>query len=64
MQVIINHIFIEANRLPGSLANTTLEYGNFLQGYTFQQLPVEGNKILNIDKAQMSTLRIRSRKIK
>lgn len=62
-QCKIKHAFREASQLADKLANIALEQENPLCFNNFLQLPVECRRILNIDKAQITTMRIRMRKI-
>lgn len=57
-QCIIKHAFREANQLADRLANIVLDQETSLFFNNFIQLPVECRKLLNIDKAQVSTMRI------
>lgn len=58
----IQHIYREGNQLADKLANIVMEQENGIQ-CTFKQLPSVCRNILNIDKAQIYTFRIRTKKI-
>ncbi|WMV25242.1 hypothetical protein MTR67_018627 [Solanum verrucosum] len=59
----ITHIFREGNSLADSLANIAIESQAEHQYSSFQELPLKERRILNTDKAQIPTLRIRTRAI-
>jgi len=59
----IQHVFREANKLADKLANEACEQMNAIQIYIFQQLSVECRGIVNMDKAEIPSLRIKTRKI-
>uniref|UniRef100_A0A0V0I5T3 Putative ovule protein n=1 Tax=Solanum chacoense TaxID=4108 RepID=A0A0V0I5T3_SOLCH len=59
----IQHAFRETNQLADKLANIVLDQETPLYFNKFLQLPVGCKKLLNIAKTQVSTLRIRTRKI-
>ncbi|XP_060202278.1 uncharacterized protein LOC132630726 [Lycium barbarum] len=63
LHVQVLHTFREGNQLADFLANATLEVENQLEYNIFESLPVLGRKILNLDKAQILLLRIKTRKI-
>ncbi|WMV49324.1 hypothetical protein MTR67_042709 [Solanum verrucosum] len=59
----ITHIFREGNGLADSLANIAMESQSEHQYLRFQEFPLKEKRILNVEKAQIPTLRIRTRKI-
>ncbi|WMV45805.1 hypothetical protein MTR67_039190 [Solanum verrucosum] len=61
--VNVRHIFREANQLAACIANSVgnTEYKQIF--LNFQQLPSKGRKLLNIDKYQVPSFRIKTRKI-
>lgn len=59
----ITHIFKESNGLADSLANIAMESQSKHQYLKFQELPLQERRILDVEKAQIPTLRIRTRKI-
>ncbi|WMV09900.1 hypothetical protein MTR67_003285 [Solanum verrucosum] len=59
----ITHIFREGNGLADSLANITMESQSEHQYLKFQELPLKERRILNVEKAQIPTLRIWTRQI-
>ncbi|XP_060182254.1 uncharacterized protein LOC132611915 [Lycium barbarum] len=63
LQVQVLHKFREGNQLTGFLANAALEVENQLEFTSFESLPILGRKILNLDKAQIPSLSIKTRKI-
>ncbi|XP_060182866.1 small ribosomal subunit protein uS3c-like [Lycium barbarum] len=62
MQVQINHIFREGNRLADFLANQALDHAG-IKVHDFILMASEGRRILNMDKLQLPQLRIRTRRI-
>lgn len=62
-QAKIQHVFREANKLADKLANEAFEQTNAIQIHVFQQLSVECRGIVNMDKAEIPSLRIKTRKI-
>ncbi|KAK4724581.1 hypothetical protein R3W88_027360 [Solanum pinnatisectum] len=62
-QAHIQHVFREANNLADKLANEACDLEGKIQTQTYQQLSGACKGILNTDKAQISSLRIRTRKI-
>ncbi|KAK6792023.1 hypothetical protein RDI58_011104 [Solanum bulbocastanum] len=62
-QTKIQHVFREANKLADKLANEAFEQTNAIQIHAFQQLPVECGGIVNMDKAEIPSLGIKTRKI-
>ncbi|KAK6784166.1 hypothetical protein RDI58_017620 [Solanum bulbocastanum] len=61
--VKIQHIFREGNQLADFLANHAAEIDRKVEYQSFKELPSTGRKIINTDKQQIPTLRIRTRKI-
>jgi len=61
--VKIQHIFREGNQLADFLANHAAEIDRKAEYQSFKELPSTGRKIINTDKQQIPTLRIRTRKI-
>ncbi|XP_060181532.1 uncharacterized protein LOC132611140 [Lycium barbarum] len=59
----IKHVFRKGNQLADFLANTALQHDELLEFHCFQDLPSMGRKIINMDKSQIPSLRIRTRKI-
>lgn len=64
LDTIITYVHRKGNKLIDYLANLATELDTMQEFRSFQQLLSIGRKIINIDKAQISTNRIRSRKIK
>ncbi|KAK4718231.1 hypothetical protein R3W88_016569 [Solanum pinnatisectum] len=66
LNIQIRHIFREANQLAEFITTTTIdqEQEGKLQYQHFNQLPGKAKGILNIDKQQIPTIRIKTRKIK
>lgn len=64
IQTEIKHIFREANNLANSLANHAFDKVGRLQYHTFQDLAIQSKKAINIYKAQILSLRIKTRPIK
>jgi len=63
LNVHVQHIFREANQLADYIANTTINKKDKHGYHHFSHLPSLGKKILNIDKQQIPTLRIKTRRI-
>ncbi|KAK6788048.1 hypothetical protein RDI58_016573 [Solanum bulbocastanum] len=61
--VKIQYIFREGNQLADFLANHAAEIDRKVEYQSFKELPSTGRKIINTDKQQIPTLRIRTRKI-
>ncbi|WMV47051.1 hypothetical protein MTR67_040436 [Solanum verrucosum] len=57
------HVFREANQLADFIANTAINSEQKLIYQQFNQLPSQGKKILNIDKHQVPSVRIKTRRI-
>ncbi|XP_015161212.1 ribonuclease H-like [Solanum tuberosum] len=62
-QAQVQHTFREANQIADKMANLAIDQGCIIKCQTFQQLPVGYRRLLNLDKAQIATLRIRTRRI-
>lgn len=62
--VTLQHIFREGNQLANYLANHAVEEGRKMKFHNFGELPTKGRNILNTDKYQIPTIRIRTRRIK
>ncbi|KAH0636108.1 hypothetical protein KY290_036536 [Solanum tuberosum] len=60
---IMKHVFREANQVADKLANITLNQQIPITVSNFTQLPKECRVLMNIDKAQISTLRIKTMRI-
>lgn len=66
MQVIqaqIVHVYREANQLADYITNIAINSDEKHQFFHFTQLPIPARRILNLDKQQVPTIRIRSRRI-
>ncbi|WMV37078.1 hypothetical protein MTR67_030463 [Solanum verrucosum] len=65
INIQIRHIFREANQLADFITNIAIEQE--LEGKQqyqhFNQLPSRAKRILNMDKQQISSIRIRTRRI-
>lgn len=59
----ISHIYRERNSLADNLANYVIDMEGWLQVSSFTRLPMHAKKILNIEKAQIPNLRIKTRQI-
>ncbi|WMV30684.1 hypothetical protein MTR67_024069 [Solanum verrucosum] len=59
----ITHIYREANQLADFITNTIIDQEGKLQYQLFYQLPSKARGILNMDKQQISAIRIKTRKI-
>lgn len=60
---IIKHDFREANQLADEMANEPYMQQKRRKWLNIEQLSVECRRILNIDKANIPTLRIKTRRI-
>lgn len=56
--VIIRHVYKEANQLADNIANSAFYTSHNQQFRTFMDLPSLARRILNIDKHQISSIRI------
>lgn len=63
LNIIIIHAFKEGNTVVDSLANEVIESQGMKEFYKFQQLSVQTRKLININKAQILHIRIKTRKI-
>ncbi|KAH0708987.1 hypothetical protein KY284_010414 [Solanum tuberosum] len=63
-KVRIQHTLREGNNLADFIANAVIGAVGLVQFNTFISLPTKGKCILNMDKAQVPSLRIRTRPIK
>lgn len=63
-QIHIQHIYREGNQLVDFIANQAINDKTTLVYTHFHQLPKRSKQILNIDKAQIPMLRLRSKPIK
>ncbi|KAK4706221.1 hypothetical protein R3W88_034223 [Solanum pinnatisectum] len=63
IEVTIHHIFREGNKLADYMANLAIDSNNKQSFNSFQQLPTMGKKIINTEKAQIPSLRVRTRRI-
>lgn len=59
----VRHVFREENRLEDIIANTIVYSEHIKFFHYFHQLPSLGTKLLSIDKYQVSSLRIRTKRI-
>ncbi|WMV55471.1 hypothetical protein MTR67_048856 [Solanum verrucosum] len=62
-QVQVKHIFREANHLADYLANIALDQAEHVQVQSFYNLPSTERRIINMDKQQIPSLRIKTRRI-
>lgn len=60
----IQHIFREGNQLADYLANEAANEDRTLTYNSFNQLPKQGRQIININKTQIPTIKIRTRRIR
>lgn len=58
------HVYREANQLADCIVNQAFVHIGIIHYNIFAELPSEARKILNIDKAQIQSLRIHTRPIK
>lgn len=56
--VHLQHTYIEGNMMTDFLANLALDIRDKLEFRSFQELPVTGRRLLNMDKMQFTNLRI------
>lgn len=59
----INHIFREGNKLAEYMANLATNESTTLVYNSFTQLSKEGHQIININKAQIPSIRIRIKRL-
>lgn len=64
LQIQIRHTFREANQLADFLANKTVNKTQCMQFSSFLELPSMARRILNTDKYQVPTVRIKTRRIR
>ncbi|KAG5579118.1 hypothetical protein H5410_049745 [Solanum commersonii] len=57
------YIYIEGNQLADCITNITINHEDKQQYASFYELPIKASKILNMDKQQIPTIRIRTRRI-
>lgn len=62
LNIHVNHIYREANQLADLIANIAINQVEKLQFNSFIQLPTAAKMILNMDKHQVPSLRIRTRR--
>ncbi|XP_060182743.1 uncharacterized protein LOC132612645 [Lycium barbarum] len=58
--VAVEHIHREGNGLADFLTNLVFNFAGTLQFHSFQELPSQAKRILNIDKREIPNLRIRT----
>lgn len=63
MNIQVRHIYREANQFADYLANLAITQEEKVNFTSFNQLPTGAKKIINIDKQQIPTVRLRTRKI-
>ncbi|KAH0781476.1 hypothetical protein KY290_001074 [Solanum tuberosum] len=63
IEVTIQHIYREGNKLADYLANLAINASEMKTFRSFEQLPSMGRKIMNMEKSQIPALRVRTRKI-
>lgn len=63
MNVQVKHIFREANQLADFNANTTTDKEDKQQYEHYSQLPSMGRRLVNIDKQQIPSIRVKTNKI-
>lgn len=57
------HSYRETNQLADMMANITLDREGNLMYYSFQEMPSICRKILNMDKSEVLSLRIRTKRL-
>ncbi|KAK4726527.1 hypothetical protein R3W88_031444 [Solanum pinnatisectum] len=62
-QVTIKHIYREGNQMADYLANLAIGQTEIQKYENFAELPTTGKHIINIDKAQIPTIRIKTKQI-
>ncbi|KAH0737102.1 hypothetical protein KY290_035807 [Solanum tuberosum] len=60
----VQHAYREGNQLVDVIANSAYSKSEVHEYKQFEQLPANCRRILNMDKAQIASLRIKTRKIK
>lgn len=63
MNVQLCHIFKERNQLADSLINSVINQAGIQQFWNFSQMPSQSRLICNMDKYQISSLRIKTKQI-
>jgi len=63
MVVTIKHIFREANQLADYITNVAINKVGKQHFQNFNQLTSMGRRILNIDKQQIPSIKVKTRKI-
>ncbi|WMV58548.1 hypothetical protein MTR67_051933 [Solanum verrucosum] len=63
INIQIRHTFREANQLADYITNIAIGTTEKQQFQEYNQLPSWGRRIVNIDKQQIPSIRIRTRKI-
>ncbi|WMV24101.1 hypothetical protein MTR67_017486, partial [Solanum verrucosum] len=63
VQVQIQHIYREGNRLANCIANLAFDNQSRLVYNSFSELPSQAKRILNLDKNQYPNLRIKTKQI-
>ncbi|XP_060194894.1 uncharacterized protein LOC132624080 [Lycium barbarum] len=58
--VAVEHIHREGNGLADLLTNLVFDFAGTLQFHSFQELPSQAKRIMNIDKREIPNLRIRT----
>ncbi|XP_015165784.1 uncharacterized protein [Solanum tuberosum] len=64
MNTTVKHNFREANQLADYIANLAIDKEEKQQFQHYNQIPSMGMKILSIDKHQIPSIRVKTRKIK
>ncbi|WMV08973.1 hypothetical protein MTR67_002358 [Solanum verrucosum] len=63
IEVTIQHIYREGNKLADYLVNLAINASEKKTFRSFKQLPSIGRKIINMEKSQIPVLRVRTKKI-
>lgn len=63
-RIQIKHTYREGNILADYLANMAFDTTGKFEIYNFSDLPNQARRILNLDKQQVTNLRIRTKNIK
>ncbi|WMV18780.1 hypothetical protein MTR67_012165 [Solanum verrucosum] len=63
-KVKIKHIFREGNQIADYLANLSINHIEKQEFNSFIDLPTTGKRIINMDKIQTPSIRIRYKKIR
>lgn len=64
LNIHICHIFREMNQLADFIANIAIEQEHKIHHHNFNQLSSNERKILHIDKMQIPSMRVSTRKIR